>query len=165
MEKVSVSSKTLIKSSMDSLSMVNFKDKASCTFQLGIIMLVISSMIKSKEGECTDGLGSSRMCIRVSLSQVREMVGEHSGGPMAAGTRVSSKTVFNAVLAHFTVKAALVNTRAFGKTACSTARASNISTTVNAIKAISKRINSMAMASSTKTTQSSTVCGRIMNYP
>lgn len=127
-------------------------------------MWVTLSMIRSREGEYTDGLGSSRMYTRGSSSQGREMVEELFGGQMAAGIKASLRTVYNADRARYIVKEAQGNTRASGRTACSTARAHSTLTTVNATKVTSKKINSMATASSTKTTRSSTACGRIINY-
>lgn len=163
-EKESVSSKTLIKSFTVNLLMDNFKGKVSCTFLQEIIMLVSLSLIRSKEGVFTDGLENSRIFIKVSLSQEKEMEEEHSGGQMEAGMKVTLKMVFNAVLVLYIVRTVHVNMRESGRMECLTARVFNTLTTDSDMKDTLRRINSMARVYSTKTTQSFTVYGKITNY-
>ena len=144
--------------------MVNLRDKVSCTFLLGITMLVSSNLIKSREGVFIDGLGNSRMFIKVNLSQVKEMEEEHSGGQMAAGMKETSKTVFNVALVLYIVKEVLGNMKESGRMVCLMVKESSILITDNVMKVTLRRINSMVRVYFIKMTQSFMVCGKITNY-
>lgn len=91
-------------------------------------------------------------------------VGVLSGGRTAVGTRVSSETGFSPDGGCCTGKAVTDSTRATGTTECLTAKAPNIFRTERGTRVHSRRTNSTEKVYSTRTTRSSTECGRTTNY-
>lgn len=127
-------------------------------------MLVNSSSIKNKEEDSIDGTARNRTSMKVNLRLEKETAEEPSGGLMAAGMKASSRREFNVGLEPYTAKVATSSTRASGRMECSTARASNTSTTVRDTRVISSRTSSTARGYFIKTTRSFMGFGKTTSY-
>ena len=164
MEKGCVSLRTLIRSFMVNFIMDNLKDKVNSILQQEIIMLANLNLIKNKVEEDTIGQESSRTFIKDNSRQVKEMGGEHFGGPMAAGMKVNSKMEYKAAMDYFIDMGDKLSMKGSGIMECLTERELNILTMEKDMKDNSKKINSMAMVCSTKMTQLFMEFGRITNF-
>ena len=153
MEKVSASSKILIKSSMETSIMVNLKVMASYILLLEIIMLDSSDLTKKKAEVYTHGLEKKVMFMKVNLKEAKEMVKGLFGGQMAVGTKVNSEMEFSQDGEYFIAKEVIESTKVTGITECLMAKELNISRMVSVMKVPSNKTNSTVMVYSTKMTR------------
>lgn len=109
------------------------------------------------------GQAKKRTHMKESSRQGRETVEELSGGPMEAGTRAYSRTVFSVDTAPYIEREDKRNTKECGKEACSMAKAPNSSTMDRDIKATSRRTSSTDKESSTRMIRLFMVFGKIIS--
>ena len=153
MEEVFASLKTLTKSSMETSTTDNSKDKENFTSPLETTMLDSLGLIRKKDEVYTLGLVKKVMSMKVNLKVVNEMVEVLSGGLTAVGMKAISEMEFKVDGVCCTEKEVIVSTKAIGITECSTVEEPNTFRMVSDTKAHSNRTSSMVRVFSTRTTQ------------
>ena len=141
--------------------MVNWRVKGNYTSRQETIIWESLNLTRNKAEGLTTGQVRNRMSMKDSLREVSETEEVLSGGLMARGMKVISRTACNVVTECFSGKAETSNMRATGKMECLTARGFNTSTTVSDMREVLRRISSTETVSFTRTTRLFTGFGKI----
>ena len=153
MEEVFASSKILTKSSMETSTTDNSKDKENSTSPRETTMSESLGSIRKKDEAYTLGLAKKVTSMRVSSKEVNETVEVPFGGLTAAGMKAISEMEFKVDGECCIEKEVTVSTKAIGITACSTVEAPSTFRMVSDMKVHSNRTSSMERVFSTRTTQ------------
>ena len=164
MEKGFAIIKTHRKSSTDSSKTDNLKEWENSIFQVETTILANLSLIKKMAEACTSGQAKSPTSMKVSSWKARGMEEEHFGGLTEVGMRASLGMGFRVDLEHCIEMEDTNSTRVIGTTVCLTARGFNTLRTVRSMRARLRRTSSMETEYFTRTTLSSTECGRTTSY-